>query len=301
MPTLGAQSERFGRILVTGSEGFIGQHVMRRLHRMGLNPAEVRNRHDCDLCRYQAVKSRLQQIDPGIIVHLAASPDVGKDPLSSHMGFHNTVNCTLNLLYAVPPKRECVFIYTGSYKQYGASPIPFKEHYAPNPVNSYGRAKQVAENIVRMRESERFRPVYMRIGSVYGPGQPEDSFLSVAVDAVLEEDFAELKVSNLTWDPIYVSDVVNAICRCIATPAIWGQTVNVSGGVAHTPLQTVREIMLLTSADLSLAQYEVDNDGYSPSLGDIELANQVLDWRPEVELTTGLKFIINHHLERRER
>jgi len=116
-----------------------------------------------------------------------------------------------------------------------------------------------------------------------------------------DRDIRDFRISNLLWDPIYVSDVIDAICRCIATPAVWGQTVNISGGVPYTPLQVFRQVMLLVHDDPDLVKCKVENDGYYPSLGDTRLAKKILNWRPNIGLSEGLEFIVNEYLKCQQR
>ena len=61
------------KILLTGSSGFIGQHLLPRLRNLG-EVFELKS----DLTDHTAVKNEVKDISPNIIIHLAARTEVQK-------------------------------------------------------------------------------------------------------------------------------------------------------------------------------------------------------------------------------
>jgi len=61
------------RILLTGSSGFIGQHLLPRLKTIG-EVFELKS----DLTHHTGVQQEVKEIKPDIVVHLAARTEVQK-------------------------------------------------------------------------------------------------------------------------------------------------------------------------------------------------------------------------------
>lgn len=282
------------KVLVTGSDGFLGSHITSTLHNLPVSLFTIRNKRDCDLRNINAVKARLQQVKPEAIIHLAASPDNKQNRCDQ--AFLNTISCTLNLLQAIPSSTECLFIHVGSYKQYGDIPVPFQENDKVNPTGSYGLAKSISETLVRHRTNSKFKMVCLRLGPVFGPGQSPENLIPYTVYSILRRATENLMASDVVWDPIYVSDAIEAICACIFQQKVWGEIINISGGIPYTPREIMRHIaQLMNVNNIKLERYKESNKNYPlPCIGEINQAKNLLGWQPRTTLLEGLRLTIDH-------
>jgi dTDP-4-dehydrorhamnose reductase len=284
-----------GGILVTGSGGFIGRALTAALNgRTELY--EITDRRDLDLRNAHATKRRLAEIRPQVIVHLAASPDVGDDPSRDLFAdVHNTIACTANLLQAIPDDQRCLVIHVGSYKQYGTAALPFREDVPAQPITAYGRAKHTAEWLVLLASSSCswLRTVCLRLGPVYGPGQDEGRLIPKAIRCFLDGRPDGLVVSDVGWDPMYITDAVAGILACVRHPSLDRCVINLSGGRRYS----TRQIVQLIATELGLPETHpvAGGDGGGRGwecVGDVTRAATLLQWRSEVPVADGVRRMI---------
>jgi len=139
------------RVLVTGSQGFVGRHVMSYLSGHGFEPIGTDVSAGADLVGSMVdtyfVNDKLSRLDFEAVVHLAGIADIKKtieDPFSCYQ-----VNCfgTLNALELAAKKRVKRFIYASSANVYGApKKNPVTEEHAMDPRVPYDYSKVVGES-----------------------------------------------------------------------------------------------------------------------------------------------------------
>jgi UDP-glucose 4-epimerase len=170
------------KILVTGAEGFIGQHLCRYLIDAGYQVRGLRHEQrplrfikeneiewiPADLRDENSIKNVAQSID--CIVHLAAIP---RNDLSKNWDDFYSVNVRgTQILLDEAEKagvKRFVFISTVEAAGYGDGVHPRKEDDTPNPENNYGKSKLEAEELV-MSCKHSFERTIVRLPMIYGPG-----------------------------------------------------------------------------------------------------------------------------------
>lgn len=60
------------RILVTGGSGFLGQHLIRRMKKLGYEKIMAPTIEEYDLTKMDAVKEIYKNTNPSVVIHLAA-------------------------------------------------------------------------------------------------------------------------------------------------------------------------------------------------------------------------------------
>jgi nucleoside-diphosphate-sugar epimerase len=148
------------KIVVTGSSGQFGQHVVRNLTAAGhdvlgidrvANPS-IRASWVCDLSRTGDLFEALAGAQA--VVHLAAIPAPNLMPDS--MTFNNNVNAVYNVLKVAAELRIGKLVIASSIAAYGflyartmrePKYLPLDEEHPCTPVDSYGLSKVVGETI----------------------------------------------------------------------------------------------------------------------------------------------------------
>lgn len=211
------------KVLVTGSEGFIGRHMVARLMQDGHEVAgmDMKNNPDQDLRRHILSLP----IQPDFIVHLASSvstPGSVHEPLET---FENTVVTAANVLEYARRNRIGVHI-TSSVK-------------ARDGMTPYGTAKRMVEAWAHeYRTAYRFPIIINRPGTVYGPGQegsPESGWIAWFLRA--REDGLRVTINgdgHHVRDLLYVTDYCDLVALQIAMPNEFvDRTWDVGGGIAN--------------------------------------------------------------------
>lgn len=195
------------KILVTGSNGFVGSHIKKAVSVIAL---------DMDLLDKKKLREFFADCKPDFVIHLAAKtyvPDSFANPQDVY-----AVNFlgTLNLLEAL---KEGDFrgrmLYVGSSDGYGIvdpKDLPVLEEHALHPRSPYAVSKIAAEALCyQWSQTENFEIVLTRPFNHIGPGQNERFAVSnFAKQVALGLDFIEVGDLSVTRDFTDVRDVVRA-------------------------------------------------------------------------------------------
>jgi len=179
---------------VTGSEGFIGLHLVKFLREMGWDvvggylskggnslPKVSKVRFvQCDLCNRQRVSQLLNECKPTHLFHLGAQslPTISwADPVGT---FESNIMGSLHLFEAVRHiKHPPVVVSACSSAEYGHVPpvaIPVTEEQALRPLHPYGISKVCLDLLAREYFLDYGIPaVNLRLFNTTGPGKTNDA------------------------------------------------------------------------------------------------------------------------------
>jgi nucleoside-diphosphate-sugar epimerase len=287
------------KILVTGSSGFIGQHLVKALEAEGHKVYSADRLTGSNLNDPRCV-AFLPDVD--IVVHLAA-----------HNGTKHFYERPLDVIRdAVLPTQYLIdryagqverFVFTGTCESYAGMvdhydyPVPTDERVplivtdVTNPRWSYGGSKIVNElQIVAAKEQLGQEYAIIRYHNVYGPGQ-QDHFIP--------EFYERAKTGDLTlngWENtrsfMYVSDAIEATMRVIFDPAFANEIVNI--GVDDEI--SIKELATIILCEAGIEGELVLNDAPPGSVkrrcGDVTKFNQLTDFTAQVGLTTGIRLTL---------
>ena len=170
------------KILITGSSGFIGSHLVRYLIDkdfliFGIDKIEPKSSYrsykftNCDILDGGKLTKTVLEIQPDIIVHLAARIDL--DEKNNLSGYSANIQGVRNLVEAISQCssiKRC--IYTSSLLVCKVSYIPSHDQdYQPNTL--YGQSKVLTEKIVRELDGGNVEWCLVRPTTVWGPGMSD--------------------------------------------------------------------------------------------------------------------------------
>ena len=234
------------RVLVTGSAGFIGYHLGRRLLAAGhavtgldgfsdyYDVGLKRARH-ADLAAhpaFDAVEGRLEtegllldtmaRVRPDIVVHLAAQAGVRHSLENPGAYVQANMVGTANLVEAVRahPVRHLLFASTSS--AYGGNALtPFREtDRAVSPLTLYAASKLAGEAMLHAYSHLFSIPTTaFRFFTVYGPwGRPDMALFLFTAKILGGEPIEVFAGGAAERDFTYVDDLVAAIARLMDAP-----------------------------------------------------------------------------------
>lgn len=245
-------------ILITGSSGFIGRHLLTSLKQCGMaNLATItRTPRDenhwafyGDLTDEDFVKRTLVATNPHTIFHLAANPIVRADSEHPTEISRTNILATHNLLAHAP--QGCRFIFASSATVYGnravEQHIPCHESMPTTPNSIYGATKVAGEALVRAYTALGLvQGVSLRLVANVGPGSTH-GLLHDVIRKLRSTD----ETLNLLGDApgsmkpfMHVKDTVQALFRA-ANDSAWAEqgcvNVAVNGGLA---VETVAKLAM---------------------------------------------------------
>lgn len=201
------------RILVTGSEGFIGRHVVAGLHGRGHEVASL-DLVASDPLERADVRDALPAAPfagADVIVHLAGRAGVApslREPMEYVTS--NTVG-TANVLDAAARSGAGRVVLASSSSIYGECARPARETDPPRPLSPYASSKVGAEAL-GARASRQTEVVVVRPFTVFGPGQRPDMLVARLLDG------EALRLWSFRRDFTPVDAVADAIAEsCSAT------------------------------------------------------------------------------------
>jgi len=149
-------------VLVTGGAGYIGSHCCKELRNRGFKPItfdnlvhghkeNIRWGDFCqgDLGTPDDINSSFKQYRIDAVIHFAAYAYVGESVTDPLKYYANNVRNTIDLLQASITHDVKNFIFSSSAAVYGnPDSIPIDESHPLNPINAYGKSKQMVEEIL---------------------------------------------------------------------------------------------------------------------------------------------------------
>ena len=240
------------RVLVTGSAGFIGFHVARRLlaegqevvgldgmtpnydvslkeRRLALLMAEPKFRAEFGMLEDSAAVDRAMAGGHDVIVHLAAQAGVRYSLTNPEAYGASNLAGTLNLLEAAraqPPKH---LLFASSSSVYGGNrETPFREtDTTDSPMSLYAATKRAGEAMTHSYAHLFAIPTTcFRFFTVYGPwGRPDMALFTFVGKILRGEPIDVFGEGRMRRDFTYIDDLVEAVMRLVATAPVVGQAV----------------------------------------------------------------------------
>ncbi len=303
------------RVLIFGAGGFVGSYLCKEFLNNGYKvsgtdkgegsalPSEV-DFYRTDLMQANEVEKLIGQIQPDIIVNLAAISSVGASWNMPQTTMAINVIGALNIMEAArKSEKKPRILFVGSSEEYVISENPLDENTQLNANNPYGISKVTQEQFAKLYREQYGLKIYcVRPFNHTGIGQRDSFVLPSFCKQVAEIDKSgkdgKIQVGNLKVkrDFSHVKDVVRAY-RMIVESDNCNQIYNVGSGNAYSLEDMLTYIIGLSNQHIEI---EVDQNRIRPTdqpviCCDRSLIGKELGWEPQYNVYDALKEMYEYY------
>ena len=263
------------RILLTGSNGFVGKCLLETLKKKKHTVVEFARASGGDILSPTSIAEKMKNID--VVIHAAGTVDETKSPEEIYA---TNVQGTKNVLEASEKAKIEQFIFISSVGVYGGTKEKLTEESAQHPVTPYERSKAEAETAV-WEYQEVFPVTIVRPALVLGANAYWKS-----IYRIIEKGFPLIGKGENAWQMIYVKDLAEFISKCVGNEDAYNEAFICAEKETHS----LREVV-----DMIADAQEKKHVGSIPRIAGI--AASYLFWA-QSKLTGKKNILIPAHVKR---
>lgn len=310
------------KVLVTGGAGFIGSHMVEKLLELGARVTVVdimlcgnkiahlkdnRNLaiHEVDVTDATAMAPLLK--DQDYVFHMAAVVGVEETQDEPVHLLDVEIGGTAVIIRLAAQNKVRRFIFASSSEVYGDSDKPMVEDGPFNPKSTYALCKLIGEHYCRAYY-KKFGLEYtaLRYFNSYGPRQDDRFVLSRFIRRALSgQELLIYGDGNQTRDFTYVEDSVNMSLLAGIMESAKNRVFNFGTGRAVS-INRLAELILdnlemkgkVKVSHIDYDQKRTREIEVFARLADVSMAERLLQYRPVVDLETGLQRTIDWYLKK---
>ena len=257
------------KILITGSSGFIGFHLAKKLLEKGIDICgydSMNNYYDVGLKKarlnilkkyknFKFVKNKIEnekilkntiiKFKPNVIIHLAAQAGVRYSIKNPDTYLHSNVIGTFNIIKICNSIRVSHLIIGSSSSVYGANKkFPFQEiDKSDHQVSFYAATKKSTESLAHSYSALWNLPTtVLRFFTVYGPwGRPDMAYFKFTKKILNGKKIDIYNKGKMYRDYTYIDDIIDGILRLIKKPP----SLNIKKKIKNDSLSPVAPFRIL--------------------------------------------------------
>jgi len=307
------------KVLITGSDGFIGSHLVERFLKekcvvrafvfynsfnswgwLDTLPTEVLKQVEIfagDIRDPFTVKKAVKDVN--IICHLAALIGIPYSYIAPDSYIDTNVKGTLNVVQAAKSSNLEKVIITSTSETYGSAIyVPIDEKHPYQPQSPYSASKISADHIAMSYYHSFDLPVsIIRPFNTYGPRQSTRAIIPTIITQILKgKKVIELGSLSPTRDFTYVLDLCEAYVKMCKKDNIEGKIINVGSSNEISIKDLANLIKELMDSDIEIISTDKrkrpEKSEVSRLFADSSKARELIDWKPKKSLREGLELTI---------
>ena len=304
------------KVFVTGSDGFIGSHLVESLVRDGLNvralcfynsnnswgwldniPAEIKSSIEVvlgDIRDPNLVKNSMKGCDT--VFHLAALIGIPYSYVAPSSYVDTNIKGTLNVLQSAMELNVQRVIHTSTSETYGSAQfVPINESHPLVAQSPYAASKIGADHMALSYFKSFDTPItILRPFNTYGPRQSNRAVIPTIIGQIASgKKEISLGLTSPTRDFNYVIDTCDAFKAVAKSNKTIGQVINAASNFEVSIKETVNIISEIMNVDIEIIS---ENERIRPKdsevnrlFGDNTLIKELTNWSPKFSGVDGFK------------
>jgi dTDP-glucose 4,6-dehydratase len=303
------------RIGITGSEGFIGSHLVEKLVRLGHKVKALvlyNSFNDIGNLKYLDKKtlSKINIVfgdikddfflnknfnDCDAIINLAALIGIPYSYNAPNSYIDTNIKGVLNLLNLASKNKKMHLILTSTSEVYGtAKYVPINEDHPINTQSPYAASKAAGDNLaISYYKSFNTKVSIVRPFNTFGPRQSLRAVIPTIITQALKGQIISIGDVRPTRDFTYVEDLCDAFNRVLLNKKTFGEIINISSNFEIS----VKNIIDLVSDNLnkklliksSKKRKRPKNSEVFRLYGSNIKAKKLINWKPQIRGINGYK------------
>ena len=316
------------KILLTGCMGFIGHAGVRQLVDAGHQVVGVDNLNhaydpalkvwrrnflsplegegfefeELDITVQEEIDSVLDHGNFDAVINLAARAGVRDSVMDPWIYYETNVSGTLNLLEGSRRNGIARFVQASTSSLYGNNKVPFTEDDPTDrPLSPYAASKKAAEALCHSYHYlYGVKMTIFRFFTVYGPAGRPDLSIFRFIRWIVEGQPVQLYGDgHQSRDFTYVDDVARGLTQSLNIDREY-EVINLGSEKPHSLMEVIAEIGSISGRQPILEFLPPQVADVPATWADITKAEEILDWRPETDMSTGLRRTIEWYMANRE-
>lgn len=282
------------KIIVTGATGCVGSAIVRRalaqemevtciVHKESKRLSNLPKEEKVKIveCNSSDYNSLDLEGEYNVFIHMAWEKTFGASRDDAEVQMRN-IQYTLDACHLA---RRCgckVFIGAGSQAEYGVQSVDLTPDLPVKPESGYGIAKYAAGKLSAMLcKSLGMRQNWIRILSVYGPNDGENTLISYVIRELKEGRSPELTKCEQIWDYLYADDAGDAILA-VAEKGKDGKAYPLGSGNGRKLSEYIDDIQRIVNPSVEVKYGRKDYYPHQPMylLADITELTKDTGWIP---------------------
>ncbi|MBE3092232.1 MAG: SDR family NAD(P)-dependent oxidoreductase [Actinobacteria bacterium] len=302
------------KVIVTGSEGFIGSHLTEKLVKLGAKVTAFVLYNSFNTCGWidtfkREIKENIKIFvgdvrdefcvrkalkDQDIIFHLAALISIPYSYYAPRSYFETNVLGTLNIIQSAREFEVMKVIHTSTSEVYGtAIYTPIDENHPIQGQSPYSASKISADKIAESFYKSFNVPVaVIRPFNTYGPRQSARAVIPTIISQALTKN--EINLGNISTirDMNYIKDTVQGFIEIAQSNKSVGEVINIGSGRGLTIREIVDTVIKLLNKNIKI---NLDEKRIRPEKSEVGVlicdyrkAKKLISWTPKFTLEEGL-------------
>ena len=273
------------KILVTGHEGVIGTHLIKKLTNCEVITDSINGKR-VNLQNNEEVM-KIESVD--IVIHLAGKTEKN---LEWEEYFENNIIGTLNILKYCVEKNIKKIIFVSSYFYGDPKYLPIDEQHPINPHNLYTKSKFLGEELCKQfNEMYDLNVTILRPFNIFTGSMNKNNLISNLISSIDSKKMITITNKNSKRDFLHIDDFIEIILK-IKDIDFKFEVFNAGSGISFSFEQIIEIIEKNTLTQLNLEYKKNDESFIQDIKSDNSKIEKLLNWKPKITLEEGLQKLL---------